>query len=65
MGMPKTEVKIVTDKLRIYIEDILHLSLNISELIAIQSYKYNENRYCIDYYMKTTIVDTWYVNREQ
>lgn len=56
----KIDIKIPSDKLKIYINDTLHLSINISELVAIQAYKYDNSRFCIDYYMKSTIVDTWY-----
>lgn len=57
-------VKVVSDRLRIFINDVLHLSLDISELVGIQSYHYGDYRFAIDYNMKTTLIETWYVNEE-
>ena len=61
----KIEVKVVSDRLRVMINDTLHLSVNISELVGIQSYKYDNYRFAIDYNMKTTLIETWYVERDE
>lgn len=60
--MSKIEVKFQCDHLRVYINDTLHLSIDTRELVGIQSYKYGDYRFAIDYNMKTTLIETWYVS---
>lgn len=62
--MPTVTAKIVSDKLRIYIDGIIHLSIDITELVAIQAYTFNDDRWHIDFTMKTTQVETWYTTRD-
>ena len=64
-NVAKTEVKIISNKFRVVINDILHLSVDLSELVGIQSYKYDDCRFCIDYYLKTTQIETWYTKEEE
>jgi hypothetical protein len=62
--MSKIDVRLIADHLRVYINDILHLSIDIRELVGIQSYKYGDYKFAIDYNMKTTLIETWYTHKE-
>ena len=57
-------VKIVSNKLRVYIKDLLHLSIDLSELVGIQSYTYNNDRWHIDFITKTAKIECWYTSKE-
>jgi len=61
--MKSTSIKIVSNKLRVYIKGLLHLSIDISELVGIQSYTYN-NRWHIDFITKTNVIECWYTNKQ-
>lgn len=61
---PEITVKLQSDRLRIFIGGLLHVSIDIRELVAIQSWKFGDYRFSIEYTMKTTAVETWYVSRE-
>lgn len=60
----KVEVTIASDRLRVYLNDLLHLSISVADLVAIQAWKYGTYRFSIEYTLKTTSVETWYVTRE-
>lgn len=62
--MPDISVKVVSDHLRIYINGLLHISVDISELVGIQSWKFGIYRFSIEYIFKTTSIETWYTERE-
>lgn len=62
--MPEILVKVVSDRLRIYINGLLHLSMSISDLVGIQAWKYGTYRFAIEYTFKTTAIETWYVERD-
>lgn len=62
--MANVNVKIVSDKLRVYIEGIVHLSINLPDLVGMQSYTYKEDRWHIDFYTKTTKIECWYTNKQ-
>jgi len=61
--MSKINVKVLSDKLRVYIDGILHLSINITELVGIQSYTWMDDRWHIDFITKTNKVECWYTNK--
>lgn len=62
--MPIVNTKIVSDKLRIYIDDFIHISISLTDLVGIQSYSYKGNRWYIDFYTKTTKIECWYTNKQ-
>lgn len=64
--MPQITVSTGIYKHRILINGIAHLSINIDELVGIQSYHDELNKFTIEYYLKTRTIkceydreDTW------
>ncbi len=60
----KISVNIKSNKLRIYIDDTLNLSIDISNLVGIYAYKYGDSRFNIDFITKTTSIKCWYEKHE-
>jgi hypothetical protein len=60
-GNMTISVSIKSDHLRILLDGVLHLSIDIRELVGIQSWKYGNYRFAIEYSLKTTSIETWYV----
>ncbi len=63
----KNKYSLIIDKkqIKIFINDILHLSIMQNELISIQSWiiGYNSDRkYCIEYTTKTQVINSEYDN---
>jgi len=62
--MSEVTVAIISDRLRVLIGGVMHLSVHLGELVCIHAYKWGEDRYCIDYVLRTTKVETWYAEEE-
>lgn len=62
--MPSISAKVVSDKFRIYIDDLVHVSINIPDLVGIQAYAWSDDRWHIDFYTKTTTIECWYTNKQ-
>lgn len=62
--MAKVAVKVFSDKLRVYINDLLHLSISIEELVGVESYSWSDDRWHIDFITKTNTIECWYTNKE-
>lgn len=62
--MVNVSVKVVSNKLRVYINELLHLSIDISELVGIHSYTYNDDRWHIDFVTKTNVIECWYTKKD-
>ena len=66
--MPKIELKINKKQIKIYIDDILHLSIVREELISIQSWIMGYDgyrKYHIEYTTKTNTIESEYDNIEK
>lgn len=59
------KVIIVDKKLRVFFDEIMHLSIDINELVGVQSYHYGDYRFAIDYVMKTTLIETCYTDKQK
>jgi len=59
-------IKVETNfyQLRIYIDDLLHLSIKLKDLLAIQSWGHRKDKYIIEYNMKQTTVKSEYQNKK-
>lgn len=67
MNIPKIEGKIEDGYIKIYINDLLHLSIKVSEYIGIQSWIYpgSTTPYNIEYYTKSKKILTQYDSIEK
>jgi hypothetical protein len=59
---PVVKVTVKSEFLRITINGVLHLSFHLKEYVGLQSWKYGDYRFCIEYSFKTTTIETWYVS---
>jgi hypothetical protein len=60
--MSECSIKI-TDAVKIYIDNVLHLSIKKDELIGIQSWK-TDTMYCIEYTLKSSSILCEYVEKD-
>lgn len=57
----KISIKVIHGNLRVYMNEILHLSIQTGEFFGVQSY-IKDNIFHIEYYVSSTVIETEYVN---
>ncbi len=64
--MNTIDVKVIVryNHLKIYLDDVLHISIQIDDIVGIQSYLIGTDYYHIDYYTKTTTIDCRYTRKD-
>lgn len=62
--MATVTAKVLSNKLRICIDGLLHLSIDISELVGIQAFTWSDDRWHIDFITKTNTIECWYTNKQ-
>ena len=55
-------VKITLEHLRIYINEILHISIKLDEILGIQSWIHSKKSYKIEFYLKKSTILCVYDN---
>lgn len=59
----KIDVFIRAGYFKIYIDNLIHISLRSDEIIDIETYDSHE-KYYINYHLKTRFVETFYINED-
>lgn len=61
--MPRVEIKF--DSIRVYFGDLLHLHVKRSKLLGIQSWRYGDNNYFIEFTMEGNAIVCEYDDNEK
>ena len=58
------EIKTAHERVKIYFDGLLHLSIDITDGLSIQSWQEDWGMYYIEYYTKNVVIMTHYSRRE-